>query len=137
MDFPKQAAFRRLYRTVRMGRTQGARRFGDRRAVVAEEREECLDLARIAAGDPVPPFFRIAKSLLLDAIPAVCTFDRCTDGRRIRLPHQFADQLFLSPQRAVGTHRFRGNDGVEQPLFQTDFTELIVIEFDQALTERL
>ena len=35
------------------------------------------------------------------------------------------------------THRFCGDDGVKQAFIETDCRQLILIEFDQALAQRL
>ena len=62
---------------------------------------------------------------------------RPPDGLGVRLPHELADELLLTPQRPMCLDRARTDNGVAQPIVQPNAVELLVSEFDKLFAEFL
>ena len=83
------------------------------------------------ADDAIPPQFGIGEYALPQSLGGALVRERRTDWQRVDCAHQFANQLFLAPQRTVGLEARSIAYGLAQSVIQGHSIKFFGTQIDQ------
>ena len=100
-------------------------------------RQKTAELRPAGVDDAVTPVFGLSKDGFCLSVRVGCRIERRSDGFGVDVPHQFADQLALSSQRAAGIHPRRRDDGVKQIFIERNLPQPVFGKVDEFFTQYL
>ena len=92
---------------------------------------------RAFGGNPVTPSFRFAEPVPVQSVLSSQCIQGRLNGVGVRVTHEFADELPLTPQGASRSHVPGAHDGLEERLIQPQFFKLAPLEGNEFLAQRL
>ena len=114
-----------------------AQQFSDLWIFAADIQLECLEIRGVATDQRIAPSFGARKQTFCAQVVGTQPGERCSNGLRIDPPHQLANQLFLTPQRAARLHALRIANCPVKLLIEREFLALVVGQVDQSFAQFL
>lgn len=87
---------------------------------MSDELEEFAETISGAGGQSFPPFFCLAKYLFCHPVVVAVCVNGSPDRIRVRITHDFPDQLLLPAHGTAGGDGFGSKDRIEQWFGKTD-----------------